>query len=85
MILVIFFGIIGVLIFGFLALSSGFAQKTDCPILLLFILGILFCFISAVLFYEVAYKDGQVDAALGKQKYHLVTRPDKTVRWEEKK
>jgi hypothetical protein len=31
------------------------------------------------------YKKGQIDAALGKQHYHLVKQADSTTHWEKKK
>ena len=31
---------------------------------------------------DMSYKQGQIDAANGKQKYHLTTQPDNTTKWE---
>jgi len=43
----------------------------------------LVCLLTAFgLTHDVSYRQGQIDAALGKQKYHLTTQPDNTVKWE---
>ena len=47
-------------------------------------LGLIFLFCFVVFHYDTAYKQGQIDAANGIQKYHLTTQPDNTSKWEMK-
>lgn len=55
--------------------------------------GIILIAIGAVLlfvgllstFYDIAYRQGQIDAINGKIEYVLVKQPDNTTKWESKK
>lgn len=44
---------------------------------------IFFLFVACPLNKETSYKQGQIDALIGKVKYELVTQPDSTRTWEE--
>jgi len=51
----------------------------------LFLQSILFVIVSVGSYGDIRYRRGQIDAANGKQKYHLTTQPDNTQLWELKK
>ena len=44
--------------------------------------GVLFLIIALGVRSDMSYKQGQIDAANGKQKYQLTTQPDNTTKWE---
>jgi len=79
-------GFISALMFGIFCEKENHTKIRNTPGILVS-LGLSggFLLFSFFTFYDLAYKDGQVDAALGKQKYHLTTQPDKTLKWELKK
>ena len=69
-------------VFLLIAAGASFSDKAF-GLGLVFILVSLFTFFSVGSFiHKEAYKNGQIDAAIGKQKYHLTTQPDKTMKWE---
>jgi len=74
--IIIMFAITGVVSAIFVSMCTDHIAMVGC---------ICICICSTVFShcanYGLAYRDGQIDAALGKQQYHLVTQPDKTVEW----
>jgi hypothetical protein len=52
----------------------------------MFLVMSIYCIFMAVFItYDKGHKQGQIDAANGKQKYHLTTQPDNSQKWELKK
>jgi len=48
-----------------------------------FLIGSISAIVMAVMLsHNQGHKSGQIDAANGKQKYHLTTQPDNTSKWE---
>ena len=82
-----------IILFTFLAIDvfalSGLAFS-DCKVFFgagigLVLIGLIFVFLIVLESYDSGHKSGQIDAANGKQTYHLTTQPDNTSKWELKK
>lgn len=69
--------IIGVLLFMLCASSSDTLVGV-----ITFIIGVVFIGLSYISFYMYAYKDGQIDYALGHINYELKVNSDSTKTWE---
>jgi len=79
------FGIIIFAIFSLIAISGSALAFNDkaCGVgLFLLVMGLLFLFMFGGQIYCEGDKQGQINAANGKQKYHLTTQPDNTSKWE---
>lgn len=59
-------------------------KETSAYISIMSLVTVMVIVATAFVVYAIAYKNGQIDAALGKQNYHLVMKADSTVVWEKK-
>ena len=81
MIMIILIAVLAISMFVVAGVFVGI--KEIIPGTLFFIAqGVLFLLLSFGIYAEESYKNGQIDAANGIQKYHLTTQPDNTSEWE---